>query len=93
MAEAARELLNNASYHRYGYQAWLTANSSAEHAKIQVHNDGPGVDPQRLASAWARKKNTLHQFETAGGAYRIDSSPAWAGTTVILQYPGTDARP
>jgi hypothetical protein len=93
MAEAARELLNNASCHRYGYQAWLTASSSAEHAEIQVHNDGPGVDPQRLASARARKKNTLHQFETAGGAYRIDSSPAWAGTTVILRYPGTGARP
>jgi hypothetical protein len=93
MAEAARELLNNASYHRYGYQAWLTASSSAEYAEIQVHNDGPGVDPQRLASAWARKKNTLHQFETAGGAYRIGSSPAWAGTTVVLRYPGTDVRP
>jgi hypothetical protein len=93
MAEAARELLNNASYHRYGYQAWLTASSSAEHAEIRVHNDGPGVDPQRLASAWARKKNSLHQFETAGGAYRIDSSPAWAGTTVVLWYPGENARP
>ncbi len=92
MAEAARELLNNASYHRHGYQAWLTARSSAEHAEIQVHNDGPGVDPQRLASAWARKKNTLHQFETAGGAYRIDSSPAWAGTTVVLRYPGENAQ-
>jgi hypothetical protein len=92
MAEATRELLNNASYHRYGYQAWLTASSSAEHAQIQVHNDGPGVDPQRLASAWARKKNSLHQFETAGGAYRIDSSPAWAGTTVVLRYPSGDAN-
>jgi len=57
-----------------------------------VHNDGPGVDPQRLASAWARKKNSLHQFETAGGAYRIDSSPAWAGTTVVLRYPSGDAN-
>ena len=92
MAEAVRELLNNASYHRYGYRAWLTARSSAECAEVQVHNDGPGVDPQRLASAWARKKNTLHQFETAGGGYRINSSPAWNGTTVVLRYPGEDAK-
>jgi len=82
MAEAARELLNNASYHRYGYQAWLTASSSAEHAEIQVHNDGLGVDPQRLASAWARKKNSLHQFETDGGAYRPGGKAVWLSRSV-----------
>jgi hypothetical protein len=93
MAEAARELLNNASYHRCGYPARLTGSSSADHVEISVHNDGPGVDPRRLASAWTLKQNTIHQFETAGGSCHIHSAPASAaGTTVVLRYPGEHAR-
>jgi hypothetical protein len=92
MAEAARELLNNASYHRHGYPARLTARSSAEQAEISVHNDGSGIDPRRLASAWALKQNIIHQFETAGGSYHIHSTPAKEGTTVVLCYPSESAR-
>jgi hypothetical protein len=92
MAEAVRELLNNASYHRYGYPARLTGRSSAEQAEISVHNDGPGVDPRRLASAWALKQNIIHQFEAAGGSYHISSAPETDGTTVVLCYPGDGAR-
>jgi hypothetical protein len=92
MAEAVRELLNNASYHRYGYQAWLTGRSSARCVEISVHNDGPGVDPRRLASTWALKQNIIHQFETAGGSYHISSTPATHGLTVALCYPADSAR-
>jgi hypothetical protein len=92
MAEAVRELLNNASYHRYGYPARLTGWSSAMRAEISVHNDGPGVDPRRLASTWALKQNIIHQFEAAGGSYHISSAPATDGTTVALCYPGDSAR-
>ena len=92
MAEAVRELLNNASYHRYGYPARLTGRSSATQAEVSVHNDGPGVDPQRLASAWALKQNIIHQFEAAGGSYHITSAPETDGTTVVLCYPGDTAR-
>src|ERR1022692_4886763 len=70
MAEAVRELLNNASYHRYGYSAGLTAESTDQHVEVSMHNEGPGVEPRRLASAWARKQNTVHQFEAAGGGDR-----------------------
>lgn len=92
MAEAVRELLNNASYHRYGYPVRLTGWSSAEQAEVSVHNDGPGVDPRRLASAWALKQNIIHQFEAAGGSYHISSAPSADGTTVALCYPGDSAR-
>jgi hypothetical protein len=93
MAEAARELLNNASYHRCGYPARLSGSSSADRVEISVHNDGPGVDPRQLASAWTLKQNTIHQFETAGGSYHICSTPTLAvGTTVVLRYPGDSAR-
>ena len=92
MAEAVRELLNNASYHRYGYPARLTGWSSAKQAEVSVHNDGPGVDPRRLASAWALKQNIIHQFEAAGGSYHISSAPETDGTTVVLCYPGDSAR-
>jgi hypothetical protein len=89
MAEAVRELLNNASYHRYGYPARLDGSATAERVEISVHNDGPGVEPQRLASEWARKQNTIHQFEIAGGSYQIHSAPQpTVGTTVVLRYPG-----
>jgi hypothetical protein len=89
MAEAARELLNNASYHRYGYPARLTGRATAECVEVRVHNDGPGVEPRRLASAWALKQNTIYQFEVAGGRYHIYSAPPpAAGTTVVLQFPG-----
>jgi hypothetical protein len=57
-----------------------------------VHNDGPGVDPRRLASAWALKQNIIHQFEAAGGSYHISSALATDGTTVALCYPGDSAR-
>jgi hypothetical protein len=92
MAEAVRELLNNASYHRYGYCVWLTGRSSAEQAEISVRNEGPGVDPRRLASAWALKQNIIHQFETAGGSYHIVSTPSTDGTTVTLCYPAHSVR-
>src|ERR1022692_2398280 len=92
MAEAVRELLNNASYHRYGYPARLTGESTAEHVEVSVRNDGPGVEPRLLASAWTRKRNTIHQFDAAGGGYQIHSIPAADGTTVVLSYPGDPAR-
>jgi hypothetical protein len=92
MAEAARELLNNAAHHRYGYPARLTGIASAQHAGIRVHNEGPGVDPAHLLSEWARKQGTIHQFEAAGGSCQVHSSPRSAGTTVVLHYPGTACK-
>ncbi len=89
IAEAVRELLNNASFHAYGFPVALSAGSSAERVQVAVHNDGPGVDPARLQSTWARKQNTLHQFQAAGGSAEVRSSqgdPA-AGTTVTLTWP------
>jgi hypothetical protein len=88
IAEAARELLNNAFYHAYGYPVTLTARSSAAAVEVVVHNDGPGVDRIVLATAWARKQNTVHQLEAAGGSYRIDSTPeSRIGTTITLRWP------
>src|SRR5204862_3442919 len=71
IAEATRELLNNAFYHAYGYPVTLTARSDAAAVEVVVHNDGPGVDRAVLASAWARKQNTVHQLDIAGGSYRV----------------------
>jgi hypothetical protein len=89
MAEAFRELLNNASYHRYGYPVHVIGSASDDRVEVSVHNGGPGVEPRMLASAWALKQNAIHQFEAAGGSYRIDSeSPPADGTTVVLRYPG-----
>lgn len=88
IAEAVRELLNNASYHAYGFPATLTARSSPEQVRVTVHNDGPGVDPAMVASAWARKQNTIHQLEAAGGSYEIQSAAGHSGgTTVTLTWP------
>jgi hypothetical protein len=90
IVEATRELLNNASYHAYGYPVSLRVRSTAEQLDLTVHDDGPGVDPLALASAWARKQNSVHQFEAADGCCRIVSG---AGTTVTLSWPsrGTSA--
>ncbi len=93
IVEAARELLNNASYHAYGYAAAVTARCSDELAEVMVHDDGPGVDANALTSAWARKQNTVHQLEVAGGSYRITSSPSSLnGTTVVLNWPAVSRR-
>lgn|GEM_PF-5090601 len=91
LAEAFRELLNNASYHRYGFPVHIFGRSSPDSVEVRVHNGGPGVEPRMLASAWALKQNTIHQFEAAGGRYRIDSAaPPAVGTTVVLSYPSAD---
>jgi len=88
IAEAVRELLNNASYHAYGFPATLTARSSAESVQVTVHNDGPGVDPVMLMSAWALKQSTLHQLQAAGGSYQVESSPdSSAGATITVTWP------
>jgi hypothetical protein len=89
IAEAARELLNNASFHAYGFPVTLTARSTTERIEVTVHNDGPGVNPARLESTWARKQNTLHQLQVAGGIYEVRSSAgdSSAGTTVTLTWP------
>ena len=91
MAEAARELLSNASHHRRGYPASLTGSATADYAEICVRNGGPGVSPQRVASTWALKENIIHQFEAAGGSYHILSSPHQDGTTVTLRFPAAPA--
>lgn len=92
IVEAARELLNNASYHAYGYAATLTAGCSEGRVTVSVHNDGPGVDPIALASAWARKQNSMHTLQAAGGGYQIASSPGLlTGTTVTLNWPAAVA--
>jgi hypothetical protein len=88
IAEAARELLSNASHHAYGFPATLTARSSVELVQVVVHNEGPKVDPARLASTWARKQNTLHQLQAAGGSYEIHSG---VGTTVTVSWPASAA--
>lgn len=93
IAEAVRELLNNASHYAFGFPATLTGRSTAEFVQVAVHNDGPGVDPVRLAFAWALKQNTLHQFEAAGGSYEIHSSAnSSAGTTVTVTWPAAGTR-
>ena len=93
IAEAVRELLNNASHHAFGYPATLTGRSTVEFVQIAVHNDGPGLDPMGLAFTWALKQNTLHQFEAAGGSYEIDSSAdSSAGTTVTVTWPAAGTR-
>jgi signal transduction histidine kinase len=90
IAEATRELLNNAFYHAYGYPVTLAARAGAAAVEVVVHNDGPGIDPAVLASAWARKQNTVHQLEIASGSYRIDSTPgSQTGTTITLRWPAT----
>lgn len=92
IAEAVRELLNNASHHAFGYPATLTGRSTEDFVQIAVHNDGPGLDPVGLAFTWALKQNTLHQFEVAGGSYEIDSSVgSSAGTTVTVAWPARAA--
>ena len=76
IAEAVRELLNNASFHAYGFPVAFTARSTAELIQVVVHNDGPGVNPARLELTWARKHNTLHQLQAAGGSYKVVLRPA-----------------
>jgi hypothetical protein len=94
IVEATRELLNNATYHAFGYPVALSARSTRARVDVTVHDGGLGVDPRVLASAWARKQNSVHQLEAAGGSYRITSAPdAAGGTTVTLTWPsrGTTA--
>jgi signal transduction histidine kinase len=82
IAEAVRELLNNASYHAHGAAITLTGRSSTELVWIAVHDDGPGVEPATLAATWALKQNTLHLLAAAGGAYEICSGGSLASSTV-----------
>jgi hypothetical protein len=91
IAEATRELLNNASYHRYGYPAWVTGRAGPDYVELSVRNGGPGIDPRRLADAWERKRNIVHQLRLAGGSYQISSSPESDGTTVTIRYPASTA--
>ena len=93
IAEAVRELLNNVSHHAFGFPATLAGRSTAEFVQIAVHNDGPGLDPVRLAFTWALKQNTLHQLEAAGGSYEIHSSAnSSAGITVTVTWPAAGTR-
>ncbi len=89
IVEAARELLNNASYHAYGYPGDADRpKAQNELVQVTVRNDGPGIDADTLASTWARKQNTVHQLQAAGGCYQIASSPdSLAGTTITPAWP------
>jgi hypothetical protein len=90
--EAVRELLNNASFHAYGFPAALTARSSPKRVEVTVHNDGKGVDPVMVAALWTHKQNTLHHLQVAGGAFEVRSrdEPS-AGVTVTVTWPADDA--
>lgn len=90
LVEAARELLNNASYHAYGHPVALAATGGREAVTVTVRNGGPGVDPDRLRSTWARKGSTVTRLDTAGGAYEIRSVPGPdGGLAVSLRWPAS----
>jgi hypothetical protein len=92
IVEAVRELLNNASFHAYGFPVTLEAGTENDAVWVTVCNEGPGVDPLQLRSTWARKGNTVSQLEAAGGAYLIESRPdvaAGLGVTLVWPAAGT----
>ena len=90
MAEAVRELLNNASYHRYGYPARLTGSASAERVEVSVYNDGPGVEPRRWPAPGRSSRTPFTSSRPPAAATRSiprrhpPSAPPWcSGTRVI----------
>ncbi len=88
LVEATRELLNNAAYHRFGYEIAVVGRNAGGVVTIRVRNEGPGVDTRRLVSAWSRKQSTVHLWSVAGGQYRLESGVGPdAGLTVTLSYP------
>ncbi len=98
VADAVRELLNNAAYHAYGYPVGLTAAGDAGHLVVQVRSGGPGPDPQRVTAAWERKRNSVHMVRAAGGDYRVGpadpaAGPDARGLSVVLEWPDTGEQP
>ncbi len=90
IAEAVRELLNNASFHAYGFPVALTARSTAELMQVVVHNDGPGVIPRGWNRPGRASTIPCTSSRAAGGSYEIRSSPgSTAGTTVTLIWPAS----
>ena len=88
IAEATRELLNNAFYHAYGYPVTLTARSGAAAVEVVVHNDGPGIDRAVLAVGVGAQAEHRAPARNRRRRYRIDSTPGSpTGTTITLRWP------
>jgi hypothetical protein len=93
LAEAVRECVNNASYHRSGSPVWVSAGLVNGVLEIEVGNGGPGCDPRRAEAIWASKCNSIHQVMVAGGSYAVESTPTSDGTLVRLCFPMTVVQP
>jgi signal transduction histidine kinase len=86
----AVEAVNNAARHAGGARIEVSLASVDGGVRVCVHDDGPGFDVEAAAvprPGHLGLKGMRERAETAGGWWRVDSSPG-EGTTVEFFVPG-----
>ncbi|MCP9272469.1 sensor histidine kinase [Mycolicibacterium arenosum] len=90
MHRAARELLANIGKHANATEVAVTLRRIGDRVVLTVADDGPGFDPEVIASRLAEGHiglgSLLARFEAMGGALDIDSMSG-RGTTVTVTSP------
>ncbi|MDG4533858.1 sensor histidine kinase [Streptomyces sp. AV19] len=96
---AAREILRNTVKHARATDVWVALTTEADETVLTVRDNGTGFDPhivlRRLREGHIGLASHYMRVESAGGLFRIDSSPG-AGTTVEVRLPtagGEDTGP
>jgi two-component system NarL family sensor kinase len=87
---AARELLSNAAKHAEADRVEVSVRRDDGHVKLEVADDGRGIDEGRPESALRRGHVGLaslaYRVEKAGGALTLDGAPG-RGTRALVRVP------
>jgi PAS domain S-box-containing protein len=91
LLSAARELLSNAAKHAAATRVEVTVWREGDQLRLEVGDDGRGVDMEAMATAPLRGHIGLaaltQRIEAAGGSVEVMSHPGSAGTIVSVAVP------
>ncbi|MDO3702119.1 ATP-binding protein [Micromonospora sp. C28SCA-DRY-2] len=88
LAESAYAALSNVARHAPGATAALRLDRVAGTVAVEVADDGPGFDPERVpAHRYGLRESVRGRMASVGGRAVVESAPG-AGTRIRLEWPG-----
>ncbi len=97
LLQVAREVFANAARHARATRIEVTLRYGRDAIRLEVADDGRGIDPRLMAKAHARGRgqglrNVAHRIESLGGTVMIQTATG-GGTRVMAEVPYNRSEP